>query len=152
MLSSVIVPVIVPAIVSTFVLVTGDLVGRSVRPQWRLQPAKATTKYDSAYGRTRLDSIRFSVWLAASNYGNEQSSTGRNQPSELVASSLRAVGILRRTVERPVVGPKAYVRLWQRLRSLIVLGAIVVGLGIAVAVVIGVIVVGLAFLLENAIS
>ncbi|MDE0700325.1 MAG: hypothetical protein OXH61_06355 [Acidimicrobiaceae bacterium] len=55
-------------------------------------------------------------------------------------------------MERPVVGPKAYVRLWQRLRSLIVLGAIVVGLGIAVAVVIGVIVVGLAFLLENAIS
>ena len=32
------------------------------------------------------------------------------------------MGILRRTVERPVVGPKAYVRLWQRLRSLIVLG------------------------------
>jgi len=135
-----------------FVLVTGDRVGRAARPQWRLQPARATANYDSPYGRTRLDSVRLSVWLATSNHGNEQPSPGRNQPSELIVSSLRAVGFLRRTVERPVVGPGAYVRLWQRLRSLVVLGAIVIGLGIAVAVVIGVIVVGLAFLLENAIS
>ncbi len=96
--------------------------------------------------------ILLSVWMTAASRGDDRSSSGRRQPSELLRSSLRAVGILRRSVERPVVGPKAYVRLWQRLRSLIVLAAIVVGLGIAVAVVIGVIIVGLAFLLENAIS
>ncbi|MDE0605552.1 MAG: hypothetical protein OXH78_00150 [Acidimicrobiaceae bacterium] len=90
--------------------------------------------------------------MTASNRGGHRSSSGSNQPSELLASSLRAVGILRHSVQRPVVGSKAYIRLWQRLRSLIVLAAIVVGLGVAVAVVIGVIVVGLAFLLENAIS
>lgn len=143
-------------IVLVFVLATGDLVGRAARPLWRLQRARATThvttNYDRAHRPTQLETIRFNVWLAASNRGHKQSDPGHNQPSELVVSSLRAVGILRQTVQRPVVGPKAYVRLWQRLRSLIVLAAIVVGLGIAVAVVIGVIVVGLAFLLENAIS
>ena len=74
------------------------------------------------------------------------------QASEVLLRALRAVGILRQPVQRPVVGPKAYVRLWQRLRSLIVLAAIVVGLGIVLAVVVGVIVLGLAFFLENAIS
>ena len=139
-------------IVFVFVLATVDLVGRATRPKLRLQPAKATTNYDSAHRPTQLESIRLAVWSATSNRGDEHSGPRHNQPSDLVVSSLRAVGILRRTVERPVVGPKAYVRLWQRLRSLIVLAAIVVGLGVVVAVVIGVIVVGLAFLLENAIS
>ncbi len=74
------------------------------------------------------------------------------QASEVLVRALRAVGILRQPVQRPVVGPKAYVRLWQRLRSLIVLAAIVVGVGIVLAVVVGVIVLGLAFFLENAIS
>ena len=138
-------------IVFVFVLATGDLVGRAARPHWRLQPAKATTNYDSAHRRTQLESIRFTIWLAASNRG-DHSGPRYNQPSEVLVRSLRAVGVLPRTVERPVVGPKAYVRLWQRLRSLIVLAAIVIGLGIAVAIVIGVIVVGLAFLLEKAIS
>lgn len=143
-------------IVFVFVLATGDLVGRAARPHWRLQPAKAithvTTNYDSVHRPTQLETIRFAVWLAASNRSDEHSGSRHNQPSDVVVSSLRAVGILRQTVERPVVGPKAYVRIWQRLRSLIVLAGIVVGLGIAVAVVIGVVVVGLAFLLENAIS
>ena len=74
------------------------------------------------------------------------------QASEVLVRALRAVGVLRQPVQRPVVGPKAYVRLWQRLRSLIVLAAIVVGLGIVLAVAVGVIVLGLAFFLENAIS
>ena len=72
--------------------------------------------------------------------------------SAALVGALRAGGILRRPVQRPVVGPKAYVRLWQRLRSLIVLGAVVAGLGVALAAVVGVIVVGLAFFFENAIS
>jgi len=75
-----------------------------------------------------------------------------DQASEVLVRALRAVGVLRQPVQRPVVGPKAYVRLWQRLRSFIVLAAIVVGLGIVLAVVVGVIVLGLAFFLENAIS
>ncbi|MCQ3807593.1 MAG: hypothetical protein KTV16_10025 [Acidimicrobiia bacterium] len=72
--------------------------------------------------------------------------------SAALVRALRAGGILRRPVQRPVVGPKAYVRLWQRLRSLIVLAAVVAGLGVALAAVVGVIVVGLAFFFENAIS
>lgn len=75
-----------------------------------------------------------------------------NDQSDVLVRLLRMLGILRQDVARPVVGPKAYVRLWQRLRSLIVLTGIVVGLGIAVAALTGVIVVGLAFLLESAIS
>lgn len=75
-----------------------------------------------------------------------------SQASEVLVRALRAVGILRQPVQPAVVGPKAYVRLWQRLRSLMVLAAIVVGLGIVVAVVVGVFVLGLAFFLENAIS
>lgn len=144
--------VIVPIIVSAFVLVAWDLFGRARLPQWRLQPARVAINYDRAHDRTQPVAILLSVWMTAASRGDDRSSSGRRQPSELLRSSLRAVGILRRSVERPVVGPKAYVRLWQRLRSLIVLAAIVVGLGIAVAVVIGVIIVGLAFLLENAIS
>ena len=70
----------------------------------------------------------------------------------IVTDSLRALGLLRRRVERPVVGRKAYVRLWERLRALIVLSAIVLGLGIALATMIGVIVLGAGFLLEQAIS
>lgn len=85
-----------------------------------------------------------------------QTRPGPTRQSELKSATLvrvlRAVGILRQPVHRPVVGPKAYVQLWQRLRSLIVLAAIVVGLGIVVAVVVGVIVLGIAFLAENAIS
>lgn len=73
-------------------------------------------------------------------------------PAEVLVRALRAVGILRQPVQRPVSGPKAYVRLWQRLRSLIVLAAVVISLGIAVAVVVGVLVLGFAFFLENAIS
>lgn len=66
--------------------------------------------------------------------------------------SLRALGLIRRGVERPVVGRKAYVRLWERLRALVVLAAIVLALGVALAAVIGVIVLGAGFLLEQAIS
>ena len=70
----------------------------------------------------------------------------------IVLDSLRALGLIRRGVDRPVVGRKAYVRLWERLRALVVLGAIVVGLGVALAAVIGAVVLGAGFLLEQAIS
>lgn len=65
---------------------------------------------------------------------------------------LRFFGLARRGVPRPVVGPKAFVRWWQRLRAAVVLAAVVASLGAASAAVVGVIVLGAGFLLEQAIS
>ena len=72
--------------------------------------------------------------------------------TNIIMDSLRAVGLVRRRVDRPIVGRKAYVRWWERIRAIIVLAALVVGLGIALAAVIGIAVLGLGFLLERAIS
>lgn len=65
---------------------------------------------------------------------------------------LRFFGLAPRRVPRPVVGRKAFVRWWQRLGSVVVLAAIVAGLGVVLAGVVGVIVLGAGFLLEQAIS
>ena len=72
--------------------------------------------------------------------------------TSIIMDSLRAIGLVRRRVDRPVVGRKAYVRWWERIRAIIVLAALVVGLGIALAAVVGISVLGLGFLLERAIS
>ena len=72
--------------------------------------------------------------------------------TNIILDSLRVLGIVRRRVDRPVVGRKAYVRWWERLRALIVLAGIVVALGVALAAVVGITVLGLGFLLERAIS
>ena len=72
--------------------------------------------------------------------------------TNIIMDSLRAIGLVRRHVDRPIVGRKAYVRWWERIRAIIVLAALVVGLGIALAAVIGIAVLGLGFLLERAIS
>ncbi len=76
----------------------------------------------------------------------------RDNAWAITLDSLRVLGIVRRQVDRPIVGRRAYVRWWERLRALIVLAAIVVGLGIALAVIIGVTVLSAGFLLERAIS
>ncbi len=65
---------------------------------------------------------------------------------------LRFFGLARRAVPRPVVGKKAYVRWWERLRAAILLGAVVIALGFVLAALIGVAVLGAGFLLEQAIS
>jgi hypothetical protein len=65
---------------------------------------------------------------------------------------LRLFGLARRAVPRPVVGKKAYVRWWERLRATLLLGAIVVALGFLVAAIIGILVLAAGFLLEQAIS
>ncbi len=70
----------------------------------------------------------------------------------IVTDTLRVLGIVRRRVDRPTVGRRAYVRWWERLRALIVLSTIVVTLGVALAAVVGITVLGLGFLLEQAIS
>ena len=65
---------------------------------------------------------------------------------------LRALGLARRAVPRPVVGPRAYPQWWQRLLALVVLIALVVGIGFALAALVGLLVVVAGFLLEQAIS
>ncbi len=72
--------------------------------------------------------------------------------TNIIMDSLRAIGLVRRRVDRPIVGRKAYVRWWERIRAIIVLATLVVGLGIALAAVVGITVLGLGFLLERAIS
>lgn len=72
--------------------------------------------------------------------------------TNIIMDSLRAIGLVRRRVDRPIVGRKAYVRWWERIRAIVVLTALVVGLGIALAAVVGITVLGLGFLLERAIS
>lgn len=72
--------------------------------------------------------------------------------TNIIMDSLRAIGLVRRRVDQPTVGRKAYVRWWERIRAIIVLAALVVGLGIALAAVVGITVLGLGFLLERAIS
>lgn len=70
----------------------------------------------------------------------------------IALDSLRALGILRRSVDRPVVGRKAYVRWWERVRALIVLASIVVGLGMALAAAIGISLIVMGTFLEQAVS
>ena len=65
---------------------------------------------------------------------------------------LRFFGLARRPIPRPIIGRKAYVRWWERLRATVLLGAIVIVLGFVVAAVIGVLVLAAGFLLEQAIS
>ena len=72
--------------------------------------------------------------------------------TNIIMDSLRSIGLVRRRVDRPLVGRKAYVRWWERIRAIIVLAALVVGLGIALAAVVDITVLGLGFLLERAIS
>ena len=65
---------------------------------------------------------------------------------------LRVLGLARRAVPRPVVGPRAYPQWWQRMLALLVLAAVVVGIGFALAALVGLMVVVAGFLLEQAIS
>ena len=65
---------------------------------------------------------------------------------------LRLLGLARRAVPRPVVGPKAYPQWWQRLLALILLVALVVAIGFVLAALVGIMVVVAGFLLEQAIS
>lgn len=70
----------------------------------------------------------------------------------ILMDSLRILGVVRRGIERPVVGKKAYVRLWERIRALVVLAGIIFTLGVLLAATVGLIVLAAGFLLEQAIS
>ena len=65
---------------------------------------------------------------------------------------LRVLGFARRAVPRPVVGPKAYPQWWQRLLALLILAALVVVIGFALAALVGLLVVVAGFLLEQSIA
>ena len=93
-------------------------------------------------GRRRLDALVYGIVPVEDD----------EDDTNIFVDSLRVLGLVRRRVDRPVVGRKAYVRWWERLRAIIVLAALVVGLGIALAAVIGITVLSLGFLLERAIS
>lgn len=76
----------------------------------------------------------------------------QDDDTSIVMDSLRVLGLVRRDIERPVVGRKAYVRVWERVRAAIVLAAIIVTIGIVLAATIGVLVLAAGFLLEQAIA
>jgi hypothetical protein len=122
------------------VLVAGIL-GTGLRPPTSMQPAMARAANSSKHLRRRMGPSMLGVMPV-----NDEDDTS------IIMDSLRAIGLVRRRVDRPVVGRKAYVRWWERIRAIIVLTALVVGLGIALAAVVGISVLGLGFLLERAIS
>ena len=72
--------------------------------------------------------------------------------TSIVLDSLRALGLVRRGVERPVVGQKAYVRVWERVRAAIVLAAIITTIGVILAAAIGILFLAAGYLLEQAIA
>ena len=78
--------------------------------------------------------------------------SGDDQRQKGVVDVLRFFGLARRTIPKPIIGKKAYVPWWERLRATILLGAIVIGLGFVVAAAVGVTVLAAGFLLEQAIS
>ena len=114
----------------------------SSRPPMRMQPATSL----GVNGRVRR---RTSV---AQLVGPLLAAPVDDDDTNFVMDTLRVLGIVRRRVDRPVVGRKAYVRWWERLRAISVLAAIVIALGLALAAVVGITVLGLGFLLERAIS
>ncbi|MEO0495373.1 MAG: hypothetical protein AAF081_18350 [Actinomycetota bacterium] len=129
--------------VMIFVLVlVAGILGTGLRPPTSMQPAMVR----AANGREQLRRRLGPTMLGIVPVDDDEDDTN------IIMDSLRVVGLVRRRVDRPVVGRKAYVRWWERLRAIIVLAAMVVGLGIALAAIVGITVLGLGFLLERAIS
>ena len=114
------------------------------------QPTPAGDKMWSRIGR----SARRSAGTILQSARTSLRSAGPTRPRRRVRliDVLRVLGLARRAVPRPVVGPKAYPQWWQRLLALAVLVALVVGIGFALAALVGLLVVVAGFLLEQAIS
>ncbi len=131
-------------ILLVLVLVAGVLSGGDPRPG-ALQPATATRRIDTARIHTaRADRLAASALFALRFDKDDENS--------IVMDSLRVLGLVRRNIEKPVVGQRAYVRVWERIRALIVLAAIIVTIGVMVAASIGLLVLAAGFLLEQAIA
>ena len=127
---------------SVLVLVAGILFIAGQRPPMSLQPAMVHDPNGRVRRRRRWNRLVLGIVPIEDD----------EDRTNIIMDSLRVLGIVRRRVDRPVVGRKAYVRWWERLRAIIVLAALVVALGIALAAVIGITVLSLGFLLERAIS
>lgn len=114
------------------------------------QPTPAGDKMWSRIGR----SARRSAGTILQSARTSLRSAGPTRPRRRIRliDVLRVLGLARRAVPRPVVGPKAYPQWWQRLLALAVLVALVVGIGFALAALVGLLVVVAGFLLEQAIS
>lgn len=72
--------------------------------------------------------------------------------TSIIVDSLRALGLVRRGVERPVVGQNAYARPWERIRAATVLATIIATIGVLLAASIGILVLAAGYLLEQAIA
>ena len=100
--------VLTSVIVSVLVLGAGVVLTEGRRPPWAVQPATSM----AASGRGRLRGRRLDPTVTAAVPVDDEDDVN------VVMDSLRALGLVRRRVERPVVGRKAYVRLWERIRAL----------------------------------
>ena len=123
----------------------------------------ATGKADQASGRTEDDTGSADTDEAEEPAGRRRlaipPSLRRARPLNArprrrirLIDVLRVLGLARRAVPRPVVGPQAYPQWWQRLVALVLLAALVTVIGIVLAALVGVMVVVAGFLLEQAIS
>jgi len=126
-------------IVLLLVLVAGVFPG-SGPLSWALQPATTLDRSGAGQPRFRRNDI-----LAALRFD-------KDDDNSIIMDSLRVLGLVRRRIERPTVGRRAYVRVWERVRALIVLAAIIISIGILLAASIGILVLAAGFLLEQAIA
>ncbi|MEM7140290.1 MAG: hypothetical protein AAF548_04595 [Actinomycetota bacterium] len=126
-------------IVSVSVVLVAAMTTAGRRPPWALQPAMRHVATGAARPRRPAD-----MMFAAP--------TDNDDDTSIVMDSLRAIGLVRKRVDQPIVGKKAYVRLWERVRAIVVLAAIIVSLGVLLAAVIGIIFLAAGFLLEQAIG
>lgn len=101
--------------------------------------ARSTRHSARALGRSARSTLR-SAW------------TARRWRRVRFIDVLRVLGLARRAVPHPVVGPKAYPQWWQRIFALLVLAAMVVVIGFVLAALVGLGVVVAGFLLEQFIS
>lgn len=101
--------------------------------------ARSTRRAARALGRSARSTLR-SAWA------------GRRWRRVRLVDVLRVLGLARRAVPQPVVGPKAYPQWWQRILALLVLAAMVVVIGFVMAASVGLLVVVAGFLLEQFIS
>ncbi|MEZ5245993.1 MAG: hypothetical protein R2707_12915 [Acidimicrobiales bacterium] len=126
------------SIVLVLVLVAGVFLGS--RPPWAIQPAMTERRIGTAGTRTARSGLLLALRL------------DEDDDTSIVLDSLRALGLVRRGVEKPVVGRKAYVRVWERIRAAIVLAVIIITIGVLLAATIGIVVLAAGFLLEQAIA
>jgi|GEM_PF-1240531 len=123
----------------TFLFVLAVLIYSVEPPHHRLQPATLDRRFRR---RThQLASTGNPLVSHLLNFGNREDS--------IVLDTLRVLGLARRSVERPVSGPKAYTRWWERLRAVIGLIVLVTILGIVLAVATGIALFGFLYLLEQ---